>query len=210
MEMVLVTTMVTNIGQGVSNSLIARLDVGNNVFLGPEHNEPVVLGELFPGQSRQVEFYFITNRRFEEDQKISVTLRVIDVGDTRHAEKDLDVYAHIPREKIGQYAKRLRESKADNEPSPITDSILPRHAEPNPNAVAVVIGNRNYTKTGLPAVKYAHNDARAIKEYLVLAMGFDEQNVLYVEDATAAAFSEIFGTNEHYSGKLKSYLKPGI
>lgn len=210
METVWVTAMVSNVGKGVSNSLIARLDLGNDVFLGPDHGEPVVLGELFPGQARKVEFSFLTNRRFEEDQKIPVTLRVVDVGDTRYAEKDLDVYAHIPRDKIGMYAKRLPDSGAAGEPAPSADFLLPRRAERNPNAVAVVIGNRNYTKAGLPAVKYAHNDARAIKEYLVQAMGVDEQNILYIEDATAATFSEIFGTGEIYAGKLNSYLKPGV
>ncbi len=210
METVWVTAMVSNIGKGVTNSLIARLDVGNNVFLGPENNEPLVLGELFPGQARKVEFSFLTNRRFEEDQKIPATLRVVDVSDTRHAEKDLSVYAHIPRDKVGLYAKRSLNTGSVDEPIPTADFLLPRRAERNPNAVAVVIGNRNYAKAGLPAVKYAHNDARAIKEYLVHAMGVDEQNILYVEDATAASFSEIFGTHDVYAGKLNSYLKPGV
>lgn len=207
-EMVTVTALVSNVGRGVSNQLIARLDLGKNVFTGPEYAEPMVLGALYPGQARTVRFTFLTNSDFDDDQKIPATLRVVDVSDNRVGEKDLDAHVHVPADKAVKQARVVAESDVGRDALDIAVK-MPRSKKSNPDAVAVVIGNRNYTKAGLPSVKYAHNDARLMKDYFVTSMGVDEHNVLYIEDGTAASFYELFGNNETHMGRLFSYLKPG-
>lgn len=212
LETVLVRAAVVNVGKGASNPLVARLDLGKGVFYGPEQGEPIELGVLYPGQARNVEFSFLTNTTFADGQKVPVTLRVVDKDDNRHAERDVNAYIHVPPAGLGAAgARSTARASADLGAEVIdVDVKLPRGAVPNPDAVAVVIGNRSYRKAGLPDVKYAHNDARVIKEYLVRTLGFDEANILYVEDATAAVFNEIFGSNERHTGRLFGYVKPGV
>ncbi|MBM3540339.1 MAG: hypothetical protein FJX55_21265, partial [Alphaproteobacteria bacterium] len=37
----------------------------------------------------------------------------------------------------------------------------------NPDAVAVIIGNRTYHQPGVPAVEFAHNDAAAMRRHAI-------------------------------------------
>lgn len=209
LETVSVTALVTNIGKGVSNSLIARLDLGKGVVAGPDHREPFVVGELYPGQARKVEFSFLADSHFDDEQKLPIVLRVVDDNDARQAEKDLDVYLHRSADKRVSSARRRPILTIDEQDVVDVDVAVPRSKTRRPDAVAVVIGNRNYLKPGLPSVKYAHNDARLVKQYLVSALGYDEANIIYLEDATTANFAELFGTHDIYKGRLNSYIKPG-
>lgn len=88
------------------------------------------------------------------------------------------------------------------------DLNIPKSSKLNPNAVAVVIGNRDYTKT--KHVDYAIHDARTVKKYLVEAMGFKEGNILYYENATKVDFDVLFGDRDNHKGKLFNTIKPGL
>jgi len=85
---------------------------------------------------------------------------------------------------------------------------LPKTRLQNPNAVAVVIGNKNYEFFG--DVDYAHNDARAMKKYLIEVLGFDESRVFYIEDAKLRDFNTHFGNIMTHRGKLFRYVKSGV
>jgi hypothetical protein len=63
----------------------------------------------------------------------------------------------------------------------------------NAESVAVVIGNRDYRRT-VP-VDYAHNDADAMRDFLVRTLGFREQNVVVLKDATYTELADAFGTD---------------
>jgi tetratricopeptide (TPR) repeat protein len=73
-----------------------------------------------------------------------------------------------------------------------------------PDAVAVVIGNRTYRDKILSAapVQYAINDARVMKEYLIQTLGFAEDNVIYMEDATLSDMVRVFGDSREFRGLL--------
>jgi len=75
--------------------------------------------------------------------------------------------------------------------------------------VAVVIGNSTYFTTGTPNVDFALQDAQAMKQYLIKAFGYDSANIIYVENASLAKMSELFGTSDNYQGKLYKWVKPG-
>jgi len=79
----------------------------------------------------------------------------------------------------------------------------------NPDGVAVVIGNRYYKSPEIPEVKYADNDARVVKEYLVKTLGYKETNIIFKLDATKAEFEQIFGIKGNPEGRLNEYIKPG-
>ena len=73
--------------------------------------------------------------------------------------------------------------------------------------MAVVIGNRKYANR-VPAVEFAHNDASAMRKYLI-GLGYREGNIIFITDATQAQLMAVFGTKESYRGKLFSYVRPG-
>jgi len=87
------------------------------------------------------------------------------------------------------------------------DFNLPKTRMQNPDAVAVVIGNANYTKT--KTVDFALNDAFIVKKYLVEVLGFKEGNILYKEDALKSDFEVLFGVKDNPKGKLNNSIKQG-
>ena len=79
----------------------------------------------------------------------------------------------------------------------------------NPNGVAVIIGNKAYDHEGVPEVSYAHRDAAAFKRYVIDVLGYDEDNVIEVLDATQAELWTAFGSERSHEGStLWSYLHP--
>jgi len=90
------------------------------------------------------------------------------------------------------------------------DVNIPRTAMFRPDAIAVVIGNRNYQHKDSPCVEYAIRDATVVKEYLVQALGFKPGNIVYKTDISKAGFEAIFGNFRNYKGRLNNYVKPGI
>lgn len=96
-------------------------------------------------------------------------------------------------------------------PEPVfvdVDKIVPKVAVSNIDGIAVVIGNRDYPNPDVPTVDYAINDANTMEKYLINMLGFREDNIIFIENATKADFERIFGTREVYEGKLYNWVKP--
>lgn len=89
-------------------------------------------------------------------------------------------------------------------------SPLPKAVRPagNPYAVAVIIGNRNYGDRA-PSVDFAHNDAEAIKKFLVETLGVNEGNIIDMRDVTRAEMEAVFGNDRTPKGKLWQWVRPG-
>jgi hypothetical protein len=73
-----------------------------------------------------------------------------------------------------------------------------RILDDNSDSIAVVIGNRDYKQTS--TVDYAHNDAEAIRDYLVRGLRFREQNVFLLKDATLGELTQMFGSEANPQG----------
>ncbi|MBW6510667.1 MAG: caspase family protein [Desulfuromonadaceae bacterium] len=80
----------------------------------------------------------------------------------------------------------------------------------NDSSIALIVGNKDYSKSGnsVPDVDYAINDAAAIKEYLVNAKGYKEGNILYLENASQAQMVSALGNKESHMGKLFNWVRP--
>lgn len=89
------------------------------------------------------------------------------------------------------------------------DQQIPIGQRAGSDDIAVVIGNAHYRTNGTPPVDYALQDAQTMRQYLISAFGYDPANIIYLEDASLAAMSEVFGTSEDYRGKLFKWVKPG-
>ena len=76
---------------------------------------------------------------------------------------------------------------------------------PRPDALAVVIGNRNYQEA--PEVRFAHNDATAFATYFTDVMGLEEHKVLLEEDLTSVGMSRLFGRPGGPDGRLHNLAR---
>jgi hypothetical protein len=78
----------------------------------------------------------------------------------------------------------------------------------NSDAVAVIIGNRDYA-SGIPNVAFARNDARAMKKFVTGVLGFRDGNVIELIDASQAQMISVFGNRDDYRGRLWQYVRAG-
>jgi flagellar motor protein MotB len=86
--------------------------------------------------------------------------------------------------------------------------LISTHAKAeNIDGVAVIIGNRSYGES-VPAVEFAHNDADAMKEFVVNVLGYREGNIIDLRDATQAELFSAFGNEKNHKGKVWRLVRP--
>jgi uncharacterized caspase-like protein len=73
-------------------------------------------------------------------------------------------------------------------------------AEEDPDAVAVIIGNRNYAM--LPPSETSQNDAGAMYSFLTEHLGYRPDNIIDVRDAKKADLEKLFGAGPGLEGDL--------
>ncbi|MBA7610328.1 hypothetical protein ES703_17536 [subsurface metagenome] len=88
------------------------------------------------------------------------------------------------------------------------DLDIPRARQPNPDGVAVIIGNRDYNDPGIYPVEYALTDAEAMKKYVLQALGYKEENVIYLQNSSYSDLRSIFGTESDPQGRLHNLIFP--
>ena len=72
----------------------------------------------------------------------------------------------------------------------------------------MIIGSRNYKGVNVN-VDFAHNDADAMRRYVVEILGYREGNVIDIRDATMAELVDVFGNEKSFEGKLSDYVRAG-
>jgi hypothetical protein len=77
----------------------------------------------------------------------------------------------------------------------------------NKDAVAVIIGNKDY-KGRTPDVDFAHNDANAMRKFVVDVLGYRDGNIIDLRDATKSEIEAVFGNKDNPEGKLHDWIRP--
>ncbi|MBI5193707.1 MAG: caspase family protein [Nitrospirae bacterium] len=110
----------------------------------------------------------------------------------------------------------IEKSEFEIKPTTITLNTLSNVDTPpvtsvrRPDAVAVVIGNKDYVgNSSIDPVKYAEHDAKTIKEYLIKTLGFKEDNVKLLINAKANDLRYHFGDGSNHKGELYKRAKRG-
>lgn len=116
----------------------------------------------------------------------------------------LDLPATQATAEVTLQAQSSETSAIVSKPSDV-DADIPS-GPANPNAVAVVIANRDYSKAGVPAVEYALNDGAVMKSYLHRLFGVSQENIIYDQDASKGDFEGIFGNDRTYKGRLYDFV----
>ncbi len=96
-----------------------------------------------------------------------------------------------------------------NKPGEIACTRKPGAADINPDGFAIIIGNKDYERTGVPDVAYAHYDAAAICDLVVNQLGYPPEQVYVLFDAEKLTFEEWFASSDRSASTL-SRLTSGV
>ncbi len=78
----------------------------------------------------------------------------------------------------------------------------------NQEGVAIIVGNKAYQDQDIPNVDYAHRDAEAIYKFVRDSLGFREENIIVLKDASQAQMVSAFGKKGNHRGKAFQYIHP--
>ena len=210
-EIIDVTVRIQNVGVGKAEDIKAKVVHGGNVFIIPETPQ-FDLGDLKPGQHKDIKFKFFTNKRIKNGERIPIEVALSEKRSGLSTKKPLNMIMAKAQKRIREI---LTESKEKEAPeikiakglTIDVDMNIPegRHIA-GKDDIAVVIANKNYDRAS--RVKFAIHDGRIIREYLVKTIGFREGNIIYKEDAHLGDFNTIFGKRGNPKGKLYNYVEP--
>lgn len=217
MEMVELTARIQNIGHGDARSVSVEVVNGENVFLAGDGVGHFDLGTIPAGKFRDMKFMFYSNKRIGHGEKIPITVKINEAHPRFRVAKALDLVMNSGQKRTqeiivkGEESGRKSEIQLAGGLSVDVDENIPAGVKAGKYDVAVIIGNRSYAASGAHDVEYAQRDARIMKEYLIRALGYDEENIIYAEDAGLSKFNEIFGSERDFrSGRLHKYVREGV
>jgi len=208
-EFVKVSYTIKNIGLGVARDVVSRLSYSKNVRLADDEDRLRRLNDINVGQSKTVSFQFYTNKKIKAGEPIPLALNVTE------SEGEFGVYQNLGLKMSDSTSTHVHFAMKKPAAFPVAlvsdvDVNIPTTGLVNNDAIAVIIGNADYQTQGVPRVKFALNDARVMKKYLISVLGYREGNIIYVENASSGKFMEIFGKDKNnHRGKLFSWVKPG-
>jgi len=90
----------------------------------------------------------------------------------------------------------------------LISKISTKKVSNTPNAVAVIIGNRDYKAANrdIENVEFAINDAMLIKAFVKSRLGIAEKDIIYQENTAQSDLNSIFGSKDFPEGKLANYV----
>ncbi len=105
------------------------------------------------------------------------------------------VYAELEKARFGASEREFK--------------VMPVSTKRFPDAIALVIGIRDYQDPQIPKVDYALQDAQMMKRLYIETYGIPEANVFYLENASLARLTEYLGNEVTHKGRLFSLIRPG-
>jgi len=203
-ELVTITAAIQNIGQGIANGVNVFLTKGENVFFGGDSKTNFSLGKLEPGALKRFTFDAYTNKRAdailiyasisESKGKFGKPKQRLPLEFKKRVSKISDVQV------VGVENSNLDIAMAEGFAIDVEKNI-PKIGIKNKDAIAVVIGNREYAGD-VPDVDFAIRDATYLREYLLNTFGYREGNIFYYENATLSNIKVAFN-------KLKNAVRVG-
>lgn len=201
---------IKNTGENTAEKVKIKFIPGENVIPFDEISG-IDLGNLVYGQSKDVQFTFTTNNRVKEEISISVLAGELTgkYGFSKNVTITMDKFQKGFEEVIIAGKESDKVSGSDDKLPSLgleLNKDIPKTDIKKENAFAVVIGNRNYQKVA--NVEFAENDAKVMRNYLVDRLGFNQNNVKYVGDATISDLRFYFGNESTHEGWLFNNIPP--
>ncbi|MBW6461086.1 MAG: caspase family protein [Bacteroidales bacterium] len=187
-----VQILIQNVGQGFAEQVKVNLPLPANMFCLSDNTDHFV-GNMEPGETRLIDYSFVTTANFTENTISFVFTLSEKFG--RYAERrniTLNMNQQVSSEKLVVEGKT--ETQLEIMLASLTSSVdknIPINATKAPNRLALIIGNENYASSGsLNAqinVDYARNDAGVFREYALNTLGVKDENLIFLLDASAGA-----------------------
>ncbi|MCE5249057.1 caspase family protein [bacterium] len=213
-EMIALPVLIQNIGQGFAEGVSVKF-VGGGGLLTTSRTE-FSLGDMEPGAERRVEFSFSVPEKYDGPASLPITLEITEkkgrFGKTAALPKPVKLNERVAvntelRAREVNIQGRVSAQKMDFAPSRFESGMewnVPVTKVKNRRAVAVVIGNADY-RGETKDVNYAVNDARLMKRFLTDVFGYEDGNIIMLENATSAEMRDIFGMDA--PGRLRNIIQ---
>lgn len=205
-EKITLTLLVQNLGEGIAKGVELRFERPENVF--PNGKESFDWPILASGQSQKVSFSFFTNTRYTAASvpiqytltesygqygasgklEVQINQSLVQTSVVKVNPQPIGSGSDIAQAQLG-----IEGMKADPLYGKNIFTGMPAPLPPDPDKIAVIIGNRDYRNA--PEVKFAQRDAQALRSYLTRSLGFidDPYHIIYRENASLSELQAIFG-----------------
>jgi len=206
-ESIELVVRIGNRGMGVAKKAYARFySDSDEVYLVGKSNK-INLGDLHYDESKDIKIEFFITMAAKEEIQLFVDIQE-ETGLASVMKKRLPIYKSERARKIGRIVVEGIEQDYGQltlgaDLSIDIEQDIPEGDE-NKDAVAIVIGNKNYMNPDVPEVTFAHRDAAIVEQYLTKMLGY--RDVIVETDATQGKFYALFGTDKK-DGKLQDYIK---
>jgi len=208
-EKVDLTVRIQNRGENSSKLTKAKILLGDNI-ISLDSLQEYDLGELKSGEFKDIKTVIVTNARASE---VKISVKVTESTGKYSAERTINLPFNVLQKKPDEIIIAKGEEKNPIAPEVYLSKLdiaenIPRTSEKKVNAVAVIIGNRDYSKA--PKVDFAINDAAIMKNYVEQTLGYQNENIIYIENAKQSDIVSIFGNEQNYKGRLFDYTRKGL
>lgn len=188
--------IIQNIGQGKGSNIYIHFKNPQNVY--PTGKTEFYFETIEPNQSEIINYDFFANKQYVDREipiEVVITESYNKYGESRvfsvSLESDLQQTQKVNIPSSTHNAIIITEASILSS----VDKNVPQNTFKNSKRFALIIGNEDYTKyqAGLDDennVPYARNDAQIFKEYVIKTLGFLDENVYLIENATAGEMNQ--------------------
>ncbi len=183
-----VQILVQNIGEGVAKNVTVALTIPENMFC-LSSNENQMIGNLNPGEEHLIDYSLVTTAKYNAT---TIPLNIaLSESFGKYAENKaitLTINQGVSSEKLVVQGKaEQKKNIAIGSLTSKVDKNIPYNAVKNPNLIALIIGNEDYSRTlnSEINVEYAKNDAETFRKYALNTLGVKKENLYFMTDATA-------------------------
>lgn len=181
--------LVQNIGNGKAENIHVKLELPSNLFC-LSANENISFTELQSGEQQLITYNLITNNEFN-DEIIPIMIKTSEkygkYAESKKVEIKINQIVDNNRIRI-KGEEQLQSDVIVASLYSIVDQNIPVNPVKNPQRIALIIGNENYSgnMNAEVNVEFARNDAQVFRSYAISLLGVKEDNVFYLTDATSA------------------------
>jgi len=183
-----VQVLVQNIGSGAAKNVKVNLLIPDGIYC-LSANENQLIANMEPGAEHLINYTLVANNRYSSSS-IPLNIRLSESYGRFAENKTISLTMNQ-----GVSSEKLIVKGIDQPVATITvgslsskvDKNIPYVNYKNPNRIALIIGNEDYSNTlnSEINVSYAKNDAETFRKYAVNVLGVEERNVHFLLDATA-------------------------
>lgn len=190
--------IVQNIGNGDAQDVNVFCILPNADCLLTGESDKFPVGRLTKGESRELEFLFVATRRYTLKE---IPIRISATESFKKYGQDTTVSVSLDQELLPQSQVVIAPVSTPDQQvlklslSSDVDKNIPLNTKTNNKKYALIIGNEDYSKyqLGLQTemnVVFARNDALVFKDYIIHVLGFPEENVYMLSDATTGEMNQ--------------------